>query len=150
MTIGVATTALAVGMMLCGSAYAGEYTVKMLNKDAEGRAMQFEPAFLKIAPGDVVHFVPTDKGHDTESIVVPEGAESWKGKLSQPVDVTFTVEGLYAFRCLPHFGLGMVGLIEVGHNTSNLLAVQQAKLPGKAKPRMTELLDELAKVTPAD
>jgi hypothetical protein len=63
--------------------------------------------------------------------------------------VTFTVEGLYAYRCAPHVGLGMVGLIEVGDNTANLPAVQQTKFPGKSKPRMAELLEELAKATAA-
>jgi plastocyanin len=50
------------------SGLAADHQVKMVNKDSEGRVMQFEPAFLKIAPGDTVTFVATDKGHDSESI----------------------------------------------------------------------------------
>ena len=150
MTFRIAAAGLLAGLLLCGPAGAAEYTVKILNKDSSGRTMQYEPAFLKIAPGDVVHFVPVDKGHDIESIVVPDGAEKWKGKISQPMDVTFTTEGLYAFRCIPHVGLGMVGLIAVGDSTANLSAVEKAKLPGKAKPRMAELLAELAKTAAGD
>jgi pseudoazurin len=149
MTIKISAAAFATALMLCGSAGAAEFTVNMVNKDSTGRTMQFEPAFLKIEPGDIVHFVPVDKGHDTESLVVPEGAEGWKGKLSQPVDVTFTVEGLYAYKCLPHIPLGMVGLIQVGDNPSNLAAVQEAKFPGKSKQRIAELLEEQAKTAPA-
>lgn len=49
------------------SASAAEVQVKMLNKGADG-AFVFEPALVKIAPGDTVRFVPTDKGHNVESI----------------------------------------------------------------------------------
>jgi pseudoazurin len=129
------------------SAFGADHQVLMLNKDSQGRVMQFEPAFLKIAPGDTVTFVAKDKGHDSESIKegIPSGAEGWKGKISQDVTATFTQEGLYPFKCTPHFGLGMVGLIQVGDNTSNLPAIQSLKLPGKAKTRMAELLQQVGK-----
>lgn len=128
--------------MLAGTAFGAEFTVNTVNKDSTGKTMQFEPAFLKIAPGDIVHFVAVDKGHDTESLEggIPEGAEPWKGKMSQNIDVTFTVEGLYAFKCTPHFALGMVGLIQVGESAANLDAVAALKYQGKAKARMGELL----------
>jgi pseudoazurin len=125
-----------------GLASGAEFTVNMVNKDSTGKIMQFEPAFLKIAPGDVVHFVAVDKGHDTESLEggIPEGAEPWKGKISQNLDVTFTVEGLYAYKCTPHFALGMVGLIQVGEDAGNRDAVAALKYLGKSKVRMEELL----------
>lgn len=141
-----AIAGLAAALILGASAQAAEFTVAMLNKDSAGRVMQFEPAFLKIMPGDVVHFVATDKGHDSEAIEdgIPEDAEGWKGKLSQNVDVTFETEGLYAYKCTPHFPLGMVGLIQVGDNPSNVDEIKELKLPGKAKQRMDELLAEQA------
>lgn len=129
---------------LATPALAADFTVNMVNKDSQGRTMQFEPAFLKVAPGDTVHFVAKDKGHDSESLKdgIPEGAEGWKGKISQDVSVTLNEPGLYAYRCTPHFALGMVGLIQVGDDTSNLDAIQGLKLPSKAKARMDELLTE--------
>jgi pseudoazurin len=129
---------------LATPAVAADFTVDMVNKDGEGRTMQFEPAFLKVAPGDTIHFVAKDKGHDSESLkdAIPEGAEGWKGKISQDVSVTLTEPGLYAYRCTPHFALGMVGLIQVGDDTSNLAAIQDLKLPAKARSRMDELLTE--------
>lgn len=45
-------------------AFAADHQVLMLNKDSEGRPMQFEPAFLKVALGDTVTFVATDKTHN--------------------------------------------------------------------------------------
>lgn len=127
------------------AAFAADHQVQMLNKDSEGRAMQFEPAFLKIAPGDTVTFVSTNPGHNSESFAdgIPEGAEAWKGKISQDITVTFDAEGLYAYKCLPHVGLGMVGLIQVGDSTDNLEAVEAVKYPGKAKDRMAELIEEM-------
>lgn len=122
-----------------------EYRVQMLNKDGEGRRMQFEPAFLRIAPGDTVIFVPTDKGHNSEIIadMLPAGGEAWKGKINEEISVTLTAEGLYAYKCLPHFGMGMVGLIQVGGDTSNLQALQEAKIPPKAADRMKELIQQI-------
>lgn len=134
------------------SAFAADHQVQMLNKDSAGVAMQFEPAFLKIAPGDTVTFVPTDKGHNAESIrdMAPEGAEPFKGKINEEITVTFSQEGLYGVKCQPHFALGMVGLIQVGESTANLDVAQTAKLPGKAKNRMAELMAQVGGGAPAN
>lgn len=140
----VLAAALALSAIGWGGAYAADHEVRMVNKDSEGRAMQFEPAFLKVAPGDTVTFTVVDKTHNTESIntAVPEGGETWKGKINEEVSVTLQAEGLYAYKCLPHQGLGMVGLIQVGDSTDNVEAVQAVKLPPKAKARMDELVAE--------
>jgi pseudoazurin len=121
---------------------AADHQVQMLNKDSEGRAMQFEPAFLKIAPGDSVTFVATNKGHNTESILtlMPEGAEPWKGKMNEEVTVTFATEGLYAYKCQPHLGLGMVGLIQVGDAPAALDQAEVEKLPQRPEDRLLELI----------
>jgi pseudoazurin len=134
------------------SAMAADYTVKMLNRGSDNHVMVFEPAFLKILPGDTVHFVPADKGHDAGSIdgMLPAGAQPFKGKLSQELSVTFQVPGLYGYRCAPHFGMGMVGLIEVGNNTANLAAARQVKLPPLAAKHMATLFDQAAQSVAAD
>ena len=136
------TAGLALSAFAWSGAFAADHQVKMLNKDSEGRAMQFEPASLNVEPGDTVTFVVVDKTHNTESIntAIPEGGEGWKGKINEEVKVTLQTEGLYAYKCLPHQGLGMVGLIQVGDSTANLEAVQAVRLPPKAKARMDELV----------
>ena len=141
--------ALAVAAGISGLAWSGafaaEHEVRMLNKGPEGQPMQFDPAFLKVAPGDTVSFVATDKGHNSETILgmIPEGAETWKGKMNEEIKVTFSTEGIYGYKCTPHFGIGIVGLIQVGDSTENLDAAQTAKLPGKAKTRMAELMGQV-------
>lgn len=150
-----ALSALAVAAVLStltwSGAWAADHEVRMLNKGPEGQPMQFDPAFLKIAPGDSVTFVATDKGHNSETILgmIPDKAETWKGKMNEEIKVTFDVEGIYGVKCMPHFGLGMVGLIQVGDSTENLNAAQTAKLPGKAKTRMAELMAQVGSGAPA-
>ena len=121
-------------------ANAAEVEVKMLNKGAAG-AMVFEPALVKIAPGDTVKFVPTDKSHNAETVpeMLPAGAEPFIGKLNEQVDVTFKQNGVYGIKCKPHYGMGMVALILVGEPT-NLEAAAAAKHPGKAKQVFADLV----------
>jgi pseudoazurin len=132
------------GLMLTAPALAEDHQIQMLNKDSEGRAMQFEPAFLKIAPGDTVTFVATNKGHNSESILtlMLEGAEPWKGKINEEVTVTFDTEGFYAYKCQPHLGLGMVGLIQVGDAPAALDQAAVEKLPPRSEDRLMELIAE--------
>ena len=124
-------------------ALAAEHEVLMLNKGPGGQRNWFEPAIVYAQPGDAIHFVATDKGHNSAALVVPDGAEEWNGKLSKEITVTLDVPGLYAYKCTPHFGLGMVGLIVVGDPTINLEAVKSARFPGKARTVMAELLKEV-------
>lgn len=127
------------------SAMAADFEVKMLNK-GEGGDMVFEPALTKIAVGDTVTFVPSDPSHNAESIkdLMPEGGTTFKGKISKEVKVTFDKPGVYGVKCLPHFAMGMVALVVVGDDLSNLETAANAKLPPKAKERMLPLLEQAA------
>ncbi|KQW31645.1 pseudoazurin [Rhizobium sp. Root274] len=128
----------ALALAIPGLAAAADFEVKLLNKGTEG-AMVFEPAGLKIAPGDTVTFTPTDKGHNAESIkgMIPEGAAEFKGKMSEQIKVTFDVPGLYGVKCAPHVGMGMVAAILVGDApAANLDAFNAVKLPKKARERI--------------
>jgi pseudoazurin len=132
------------GLMLAAPAWAEDHQVQMLNKDSQGRPMQFEPAFLKIAPGDTVTFIATNKGHNSESVLTltPEGGEPWKGKINEEITVTFESEGSFVYKCQPHLGLGMVGLIQVGEAPVALDQAEVDKLPRRAADRLTELIAE--------
>ena len=138
-------TAFSVLTFLIGvnAAGAAEHSVKMLNQGMDGM-MQFDPQLVKIAPGDTVHFVAADKGHNVQSIdgMIPEGAKSFSGEIGQDLTVTFTVPGIYGYRCLPHGSLGMVGLIVVGSAT-NESAAKSAALPGAAGRVFAKLFDKL-------
>ena len=124
---------------------AAETQIQMLNSGALG-TMVFEPGFVRIAIGDTITFIPTDKGHNAESIrnMLPEGAEPFKGGIGKEISVTFTVPGVYGVKCAPHFPMGMVALILVGDlPPSNLGAAVAAKQPGKAEERFKQYFLEL-------
>lgn len=135
------TAAIAILLASAGSVCAADHEVKMLNKGADGEVMVFEPEFLQIAVGDTVTFVPTDKGHNAETIkeMIPEGGTEFKGKINEQISVTFDVPGAYGYKCLPHFGMGMVGLIVVGDDPANLSDIENAKAPPRAKEEFAEL-----------
>ena len=100
------------------------HEVKMLNSGADG-IMVFEPAVIKISKGDTVNFVATDMSHNSASLdgMIPAGANSWNGALSQDISITFTEEGVYVYQCTPHAMMAMVGVIQVG-DAVNLDAVK--------------------------
>ena len=135
--------AAAAVLALAGGAQAGEVEVKLLNRGADG-VMVFEPAFLKIAPGDTVKFVSTDKGHNAESIkgMLPEGAAPFVGKNNEDIAVKFEQEGVYGIKCLPHYGMGMVGMIVVG-NPGNVDQAKAVPQVGKAKQVFATLFSKL-------
>jgi pseudoazurin len=140
----------AVLMIVAGGAFAAEVEVKMLNKGAEG-AMVFEPALVKVAPGDTVKFVATDKGHNAETIkgMLPADAAPFLGKNGEDVAVTFDKPGVYGVKCLPHYGMGMVALVVVG-TPDNLDAAKAVTQIGKAKQVMAGLFDKLATAKTAE
>jgi len=136
--------AFAAAIVMAGGAAAAEVEVKMLNKGVEGM-MVFEPALIKIAPGDTVKFVSTDKGHNAETIkgMLPDGAATFIGKNGEDIAVKFDQAGIYGVKCAPHYGMGMVAMIVVGTptNEEQVKAVPQV---GKAKQVFAVLFERLA------
>jgi pseudoazurin len=136
--------ALAAVAALSAPALAANFEVHMLNKGEAG-AMVFEPALTKVAVGDTVTFIPTDKGHNAETIpgMLPEGAQAFKGGIGKEVVVTFDVAGAYGIKCLPHFAMGMVALVIVGDAPpANLDVIKTEKFPTKARERIDAAIAE--------
>lgn len=138
----ICASALGLGLLAALPSHAADFEVQMLNRGEAG-AMVFEPAFLRVAPGDTVTFVPTDRSHNAESIggMAPEGAEPFKGRMNEAVTVTFEKEGIYGYKCLPHYAMGMVGVVVVG-DPANLAEAAKLSHPGKAKAVMSDLVAE--------
>ena len=100
--------AVAVLMLPLTTAFAAEHTV-----NAKGLTA-FDKPIIYIAPGDTVHFKKLNGGHNSESVLTPEGVEGWKGDMNKNISVTLTEPGIYGYLCLPHAGLGMNGVVVVG------------------------------------
>lgn len=133
---------LAATTLISGFANAAEFEVKMLNKGEKG-GMVFQPDFIKAAPGDTVKFIPTDKGHNVESIkgMLPDGVKKFKSKFNKEYVLTVEKDGLYGLKCSPHYGLGMIALIVVGEPVNETEA-RAAKQRGKAKKRFAAIFAE--------
>ncbi len=130
--------------LLGGAAHAETHEVRMLNQGSDGARMVFEPDVLRIAPGDTVRFVATDKSHNAESILgmVPEGAEQFKGKINEEIEITLDAEGVYGVMCKPHYAMGMVMTIAVGEGEApgDFL---EGRIPRKAEERFQAQLGDL-------
>lgn len=137
-------TSAAVIVALGGAVMAETFDVQMLNKGETGR-MVFEPASLRIAVGDTVKFIASDKGHNAESAagMMPEGAAEFVGKINEEIEVTLTEPGFYGIKCKPHFAMGMVMVVAVGDETSAPDSFLEGRIPKKAKERFEEALNSL-------
>jgi len=127
--------------------FAKNYVVKELNHAPNGKPDQFSPAFLHIKPGDTVTFQATDQGHDAVSLRgdIPAGAKPFKVPMNKTASVTFTVPGVYAYKCQPHASFGMAGMILVGH-PATLNKLSFAGLPRRAHDRLVALAARADKV----
>ncbi len=110
------------------------YEVEMRNQGSDG-VMVFEPSVLRVQVGDSVTFKATDAGHNSASIagMIPSGAESWDGEMSQDITITFAEEGTYVYQCTPHLMMAMVGVITVGDLSKNLAEIETAAADKKSE-----------------
>lgn len=135
--IGMAALAIA-----ASPAAAKDHIVQMKNMGKAG-AMVFEPAFVRAKPGDRIRYVPTDPSHNAETIntMLPAGVAPSKGAMNKEFVLTVSKPGLYGIKCLPHYSMGMVGLVQVGNGPSpNLAQAKAVKLPPFAAKRMNAML----------
>ena len=104
--------------------FADDYVVKLLTTGDDGRTMIFEPGFLKVNVGDSIIFEPADPSHNAESFFSPSADSSFMTELGATVSVTMSQEGVYLYKCTPHFVLGMVGVIQVGNAVNRTEALE--------------------------
>ena len=138
----VTLAALAAVSLISATAYARDYTIKELN-NGPGGSFVFDPDFLQIQPGDSVHFVASDAGHDSQSYLVPAGAASWKSEISKDITVKFTKPGVYLYECNPHHLFGMLGVIQVGKAVNKAAAEKAAETMEKQQLLNKGRLDKL-------
>lgn len=128
-------------LMAAGQAVAAEHTVRMLNS-GPGGTMVFSPAVVHARPGDTIRYVPTDPGHNAETIagMIPAGVTVQRGPMGREFVLRVTQPGVYGIKCAPHYSMGMVGLVIVGDGSANRAAAQTVagRAPNLARRRFTE------------
>ena len=131
-------------LVSASSVYAERIEVEMLNINADGDRMVFSQELIEASIGDEIVFVPTDKGHNAQSVqgAIPEGQASFRGAMNQEVTYTVTEAGLTAVVCLPHQSMGMVAVIVVDGNTDNADSVLAARVPGRGGQKIQELVEQ--------
>lgn len=101
----------------------------------------FDPLVVKAQPGDTVkwnkmsgHLVNTKfTSADGVTEYIPEGAEGFMSQMGENFETKpLTAEGVYLYKCDPHWGAGMGGAIIVGEPT-NLQAIVDSKPKGALK-----------------
>tara|TARA_B100000029_G_scaffold516512_1_gene630434 strand:- start:1027 stop:1437 length:411 start_codon:yes stop_codon:yes gene_type:complete len=129
--------------------YSEEYEIKMLSS-SNGQMMVFEPPVLHIKSGDTVKWISKEPGHNSASIdeMMPKNANTWNGAVNEEISIKFDVEGIYGYKCTPHYILGMVGLIIVGNKDSNFqeaknLGIEIEKKFATNKNRFTEYFSKV-------
>lgn len=141
-------SAVLLSLGLAQAASAAEVVVEMLNRDkATNTTNVYKPALIKVAKGDTVKWVATNPGHNVAFVAggVPAGVALFTSGFAKEIKYKFDKPGIYLYKCTPHLGLGMVGLVVVGNDKSNLAAVKAAYVPPLAKKRLEPLFTELAK-----
>ena len=134
--------ALTAALLMFTPAFAADMKIEMLNKDAEGNRQVYSEEVARIDVGDTITWVPTNKGHNIEMVASPNNMKL-RSKNNKEVQITFEEPGIYYYWCTPHKGMGMIGLVVVGDDTSNKDQIAKAKAIGKSKKKLKKLLDEL-------
>ena len=141
-------SAFAVAASFSQPANASEITVHILNRDPKTNiSFLYNPGVVRAATGDTVNWVSTNTMHNVSFVSggVPVGVPAFTSGFQKQISYKFSKPGIYFYKCGPHFSLGMVGVVVVGNDRSNVAALSKLDLPMAAKQRLNSFMGELTK-----
>ncbi|MCK5832019.1 MAG: hypothetical protein KAH20_17140 [Methylococcales bacterium] len=100
------------GLLMLSTAHSKEtHTVK-------GVGIQFKPDVVFADQGDIIEFrdMPT---HFVDVVKIPDGADKMISKMGANYSYEIDKPGVYFYKCPPHWGARMGGLIIVGSGLNN-------------------------------
>ncbi|MEM7671084.1 MAG: plastocyanin/azurin family copper-binding protein [Pseudomonadota bacterium] len=112
---------------------------------SDGGLKYYMPDFLRVEIGDTVRFVNKSGHHNTESVpgMIPESAQPWFSEIDETFELVIEHEGVYGYKCTPHYEKGMVGLIVAGDAGVNLAAAEAVETPEQAHAMFARLFKKL-------
>ena len=122
--------------------YAKTVEIEMLNKLGKEK-MLYSVKIAKVNLNDKIVWKSSSKGHNVEFVEMPEGVKKFKSKINKDATYEFKIPGVYLYQCTPHKAMGMIGIVVVGDDKSNLDKIKKVKMRGKSKKILKELLKEL-------
>ena len=77
--------------------------------------VKFEPLVAYIEPGESVNWEAM-AAHNVETLgaMIPEGGTEINSELGVDISVQFDTPGIYVYKCTPHWGSRMGGVVVVG------------------------------------
>ena len=122
--------------------YGKTIEIDMLNKLGKEK-MVYSIKVANVDLNDKIIWKHISKGHNVEFIGKPEGVKKFKTKINKKAEYVFNKPGIYLYQCTPHKAMGMIGIVVVGGDKSNLEKIKKVKVYGKSKKILKKLLDEL-------
>jgi pseudoazurin len=122
--------------------YGKTIEIDMLNKLGKEK-MVYSIKVAKLDLNDKIIWKHVSKGHNVEFIGMPKGVKKFKTKINKKAEYEFKKPGIYLYQCTPHKAMGMIGIVVVGGDKTNLEKIKKVKLYGKSKKIFKKLLKEL-------
>jgi|TARA_B100000780_G_scaffold15250_1_gene10130 pseudoazurin len=124
------------------NAFSNTIEIEMLNRSGKN-IMAFSKRVVNVDIGDKIFWKATNKGHNVEFVSFPKGVKVFKSKLGKDTSFDFTIPGIYLYQCTPHKMMGMIGIVVVGKDYSNLEIIKKSKMIGKSKKTLKQLILEI-------
>lgn len=100
--------------------------------EIKGKGVKFDPLVVFAKSGDTIAFRKM-ASHFVESISIPEGAEKMISDMAADYSYAVKQDGVYFYKCPPHWGVRMGGIIVVGDASGLVDSLKEMKKGSKDK-----------------
>ena len=131
-------------LLLIPALHAQEQTVEMLN-ERDGQMMVFSKELVFLEVGESLLWRATDKTHSVMFLTdgIPHGVETFRSPFNVDGRFLFKTPGVYVYKCLAHYGMGMIGVVVVGRDTHNLDKVKKLKLLPAPQRKLRNIIAQI-------